>query len=178
MCIRDRGVARYAKVNLRVQILVVGDVTADDIERTAHVVAEGALDAHRGSTRGDRQIRTVRGDHAGRGSIASAEANLARAAIRLLSTIADRRRQIGLVVTLRLTVLRHGGGTAVRSCIRAECIADRTVFVLVHVIGRAGIGIALGSGKRIPRAERGRVCLLYTSPSPRDATLSRMPSSA
>ena len=26
--------------------------------------------------------------------------------------------------------------------------------------------------------ERGRDCLLYTSPSPRDATLSRMPSSA
>ena len=26
--------------------------------------------------------------------------------------------------------------------------------------------------------ERGKVCLLYTSPSPRDATLSRMPSSA
>ena len=26
--------------------------------------------------------------------------------------------------------------------------------------------------------ERNRICLLYTSPSPRDATLSRMPSSA
>ena len=26
--------------------------------------------------------------------------------------------------------------------------------------------------------EKGKVCLLYTSPSPRDATLSRMPSSA
>ena len=28
------------------------------------------------------------------------------------------------------------------------------------------------------RAEADKVCLLYTSPSPRDATLSRMPSSA
>ena len=28
------------------------------------------------------------------------------------------------------------------------------------------------------RHEAGRICLLYTSPSPRDATLSRMPSSA
>ena len=27
-------------------------------------------------------------------------------------------------------------------------------------------------------AERNNICLLYTSPSPRDATLSRMPSSA
>ena len=29
-----------------------------------------------------------------------------------------------------------------------------------------------------PRASRPTICLLYTSPSPRDATLSRMPSSA
>ena len=27
-------------------------------------------------------------------------------------------------------------------------------------------------------SEKGKICLLYTSPSPRDATLSRMPSSA
>ena len=30
----------------------------------------------------------------------------------------------------------------------------------------------------IPGASKDMVCLLYTSPSPRDATLSRMPSSA
>ena len=29
-----------------------------------------------------------------------------------------------------------------------------------------------------PIADLGKICLLYTSPSPRDATLSRMPSSA
>ena len=35
-------------------------------------------------------------------------------------------------------------------------------------------------GLQVPKRERDRVhdCLLYTSPSPRDATLSRMPSSA
>ena len=33
-------------------------------------------------------------------------------------------------------------------------------------------------GIRIPKALQHYVCLLYTSPSPRDATLSRMPSSA
>ena len=35
---------------------------------------------------------------------------------------------------------------------------------------------ALGLSTRIDRL--GNLCLLYTSPSPRDATLSRMPSSA
>ena len=36
------------------------------------------------------------------------------------------------------------------------------------------------SARPIPKvpALRGKTCLLYTSPSPRDATLSRMPSSA
>ena len=31
---------------------------------------------------------------------------------------------------------------------------------------------------KLPKKEDGEDCLLYTSPSPRDATLSRMPSSA
>ena len=30
----------------------------------------------------------------------------------------------------------------------------------------------------LPKKDRSKFCLLYTSPSPRDATLSRMPSSA
>ena len=34
------------------------------------------------------------------------------------------------------------------------------------------------SGNRLPDCSRRGNCLLYTSPSPRDATLSRMPSSA
>jgi len=41
---------------------------------------------------------------------------------------------------------------------------------------RVGRGIAAGQGKTAGRGTKG--CLLYTSPSPRDATLSRMPSSA
>ena len=36
----------------------------------------------------------------------------------------------------------------------------------------------LDKEKRIKKAFYSRICLLYTSPSPRDATLSRMPSSA
>ena len=34
------------------------------------------------------------------------------------------------------------------------------------------------NGKKLPKDVMPLVCLLYTSPSPRDATLSRMPSSA
>ena len=36
----------------------------------------------------------------------------------------------------------------------------------------------VGDGKGKVGFGRGKACLLYTSPSPRDATLSRMPSSA
>ena len=36
----------------------------------------------------------------------------------------------------------------------------------------------LGTGGGMPRHTSTSTCLLYTSPSPRDATLSRMPSSA
>ena len=36
----------------------------------------------------------------------------------------------------------------------------------------------VGDGKGRVGYGRGKACLLYTSPSPRDATLSRMPSSA
>ena len=35
-----------------------------------------------------------------------------------------------------------------------------------------------GHGKSSGKFTKGNICLLYTSPSPRDATLSRMPSSA
>ena len=39
-------------------------------------------------------------------------------------------------------------------------------------------GYTIGSAKEIHRVTSEDGCLLYTSPSPRDATLSRMPSSA
>ena len=51
---------------------------------------------------------------------------------------------------------------------------------------RVGRGVGSGKGKTAGRGVKGQKsrsgvainCLLYTSPSPRDATLSRMPSSA
>ena len=46
--------------------------------------------------------------------------------------------------------------------------------------GEVGGNVGIGYRELIPEMNRvfGGICLLYTSPSPRDATLSRMPSSA
>ena len=45
--------------------------------------------------------------------------------------------------------------------------------------GYDSVGVATKSENKIQvKKGVGKVCLLYTSPSPRDATLSRMPSSA
>ena len=56
----------------------------------------------------------------------------------------------------------------------ADVVADVVVDVVVVVVVVIVVVIALAS----PRALWFFFCLLYTSPSPRDATLSRMPSSA
>ena len=44
-------------------------------------------------------------------------------------------------------------------------------------IAQSSVSIKVGAGS-VATADQLRACLLYTSPSPRDATLSRMPSSA
>ena len=54
-----------------------------------------------------------------------------------------------------------------------ESGADAVYFGLNHFTARAKVGFSL---EELP--EVFQTCLLYTSPSPRDATLSRMPSSA
>ena len=51
-------------------------------------------------------------------------------------------------------------------------------FALAEVQGLAEKARATRALKNEVRSLRRQVCLLYTSPSPRDATLSRMPSSA
>ena len=58
-------------------------------------------------------------------------------------------------------------------------MADRVLvtgvsgFIAAHVTERL-----LAKGYLVRGTVRNKSCLLYTSPSPRDATLSRMPSSA
>ena len=52
------------------------------------------------------------------------------------------------------------------------------VAQLQRILGNHGVDI-MSAGKRSgDRAYQGQTCLLYTSPSPRDGLLSRMPSSA
>ena len=55
-----------------------------------------------------------------------------------------------------------------------ESYKFRPTAVRAERVGAAGGARPKGKGKK----GRGKGCLLYTSPSPRDATLSRMPSSA
>ena len=53
-------------------------------------------------------------------------------------------------------------------------VKDKTVLVTG---GARGIGLMIAAGF-VANGAKVYICLLYTSPSPRDATLSRMPSSA
>ena len=47
-----------------------------------------------------------------------------------------------------------------------------------HAVGVAGAPATGNADAWAPRLEKGMDCLLYTSPSPRDLSTSRMPSSA
>ena len=51
-------------------------------------------------------------------------------------------------------------------------------LTLAQGLGKAGAEILLNGRDTEKLANASETCLLYTSPSPRDATLSRMPSSA
>ena len=70
---------------------------------------------------------------------------------------------------------RHGYDVSVYSN-RKDAIAAFEVSLPELAIIDVGLGNEAEGGFELCRQLRG--CLLYTSPSPRDATLSRMPSSA
>ena len=74
-----------------------------------------------------------------------------------------------------LIVIKYGGNVLI----------DRNVFnnfiIDLSVLNKLGLATVVihGGGPRIKRElEKSNICLLYTSPSPRDRTRSRMPSSA
>ena len=69
-------------------------------------------------------------------------------------------------------VLDSGDGTVSR------IDTDKNKVVATIHVGRSVTGIAAGAGRVWVSVAGGRACLLYTSPSPRDGLLSRMPSSA
>ena len=83
-------------------------------------------------------------------------------------------------------IVKIGGGAAINiEGIVADLAAADRPFIIVHGANalRDEIAQKLGMEKTILTSVSGYSsvfsdCLLYTSPSPRDATLSRMPSSA
>ena len=80
--------------------------------------------------------------------------------------------------------LDNGGGDAAANAILTTDLVDKQVALELELEGRRVRigGMAKGSGMIHPDMATMlgffSCCLLYTSPSPRDATLSRMPSSA
>ena len=81
-----------------------------------------------------------------------------------------------------IQLLRSARGSMTAEQLATELeVTRRTIYrdiltlqaMRVPIDGEAGIGYIMRAGFDLPP-----FCLLYTSPSPRDATLSRMPSSA
>ena len=89
---------------------------------------------------------------------------------------------IGIVILAILLVI---GLVALPSLVPSSVYKDKIESQLTEELGRdvRVVGDIKLSAFPVIKANAGRVeidnpCLLYTSPSPRDATLSRMPSSA
>ena len=72
---------------------------------------------------------------------------------------------------LQLSRLANGGTGGLVAVNRLPVFVAGGMAVLAHVASASGV-IYTSTGYHFG------ICLLYTSPSPRDATLSRMPSSA
>ena len=80
------------------------------------------------------------------------------------------RRQAKMVILIEELSLRSRRISPLIKQLRK--FSDRMKFIRLQLSKTGEESIGQGERKRL------RSCLLYTSPSPRDATLSRMPSSA
>ena len=96
----------------------------------------------------------------------------------MLKKLASRKhakdRVVAFVVTVRALEPWARGARPRRVCIGWERGASRRGTTAVREASIANDG----ANARYAFEESFTICLLYTSPSPRDATLSRMPSSA
>ena len=106
------------------------------------------------------------------------------AAINMAIALAQSGRQVALIAGDRRnqTVDRLFGLTkhpGLNDYLRTTVDLEAARSVIVHSEERLGIRvIPTGTGAQQPLSSKGLSCLLYTSPSPRDRTRSRMPSSA
>ena len=123
----------------------------------------------RRTPRGAGTTRTVARRRPPRGSPAAARPTAASGTNRTCST----SRISGTSRTSRRcpTTSRTNAG------VTAEALATALRRDPAGAVAKAGVA-RRGETAALVELARGRLCLLYTSPSPRDATLSRMPSSA
>ena len=102
-----------------------------------------------------------------------------------MTDVRRRRRRTARRVTARMTVAMIGSNVLGAAVVFVYLVfvipprpTDSAVLTLVNTVVAAG-GRGGEEGDRVVvEAAAHRGCLLYTSPSPRDRTRSRMPSSA
>ena len=87
------------------------------------------------------------------------------------------QRNYGLLA-LDVLVDGLGGGLAGTHGLDDGSSAGHGVTASVHALAAGLALVALGDDAAVPVGLEARRCLLYTSPSPRDLSTSRMPSSA
>ena len=94
-----------------------------------------------------------------------------------LSNFTKSLARLTLVSLVGITLLVSGGNLVAQQAYHNnEILKTFTEPIEKSVAAGPEIGIVVESF--VKEGDHVQVCLLYTSPSPRDATLSRMPSSA
>ena len=124
-----------------------------------HVWTKGNMQIHQYWNGENWQQQTINTDQTGTGSGLSVNPNF--------NSYSQFQEDVSSLAfkAISTALLNFGGGGVSQSFIR-----NRNFFGL-----KKGFGIF---GKKGLNIRNYKICLLYTSPSPRDATLSRMPSSA
>ena len=87
---------------------------------------------------------------------------------------------IQIVPIMGQSVLRTSHGVKVETkaaCVELECFSSSIIRVKKYPLGQAPEKQSLSVTMQ-PKKVKYKICLLYTSPSPRDMRRSRMPSSA
>ena len=93
------------------------------------------------------------------------------------ASFATEEAVYGVILVAGMIVVSGGHGESSWS-VFSTVIVTVLVFWAAHVYAGTVAHHGLEQDRITPLGEAFRICLLYTSPSPRDGLLSRMPSSA
>ena len=75
----------------------------------------------------------------------------------------------------KICIVKYGGAAMIEESLKNSFARDITLMKQVGI----NVAVVHGGGPQIDKElEKSNICLLYTSPSPRDLSTSRMPSSA